>query len=394
MTGDWGGARSKMIDSGVEIDLTYTFNAAANVSGGISTLGAYCDDASLWFHFDLEKIASIPGTKVHVLFNSRYGASVTDRGTGALFQSQQLFGGGELPRLGEFSLEVSLFDDMVDIKAGRIFGGGDFGSSPLYGSFMTQAMDGNFGSFGKNINLSFYPVASWGGQIQVHPSPNLLIQAGAFEANPTLSNKYGFNWTTNGATGVIFATEFWFLTEGIRDWLPGHYKLGFYYDTSDRQDNYLGQGGGPFAITGAKPKEHDSTIGAYGLYDQMVWRDPNDKDSWLILLGGTEFTPDNVNFMPFFSFGGLLWNQPIPGRTQDTVGFAICQGLVSPDIARTQRLQGVPQQTYEIVMEWNYGLQAAGWLRLLPNVQYIVNPGGTGDIENALALGVQTSITF
>ena len=89
-----------------------------------------------------------------------------------------------------------------------------------------------------------------------------------------------------------------------------------------------------------------------------------------------------------------MWNEPIEGRVQDTVGFTFCYGRVSRDLGRTQSLMGTAPQNYEMVMEWNYGFQAAGWLRLLPNIQYVINPGGTGQIENSLVLGVQTSIRF
>ena len=54
----------------------------------------------------------------------------------------------------------------------------------------------------------------------------------------------------------------------------------------------------------------------------------------------------------------------------------------------------MPGQTYELVLEWNYGMEVTRWFRFQPDVQWIVRPGATGQIPNALVLGAQASIDF
>ena len=34
------------------------------------------------------------------------------------------------------------------------------------------------------------------------------------------------------------------------------------------------------------------------------------------------------------------------------------------------------------------------WFSIAPEIQYIIHPGGTGDIDDALVLNLQTIITF
>ena len=54
----------------------------------------------------------------------------------------------------------------------------------------------------------------------------------------------------------------------------------------------------------------------------------------------------------------------------------------------------LPIQTCETVLEVNYGAKIAPWLTLRPNLQYIIRPGATGAVRNALVLGLYTQVTF
>lgn len=47
---------------------------------------------------------------------------------------------------------------------------------------------------------------------------------------------------------------------------------------------------------------------------------------------------------------------------------------------------------YELMMELTYILQATPWLQIQPDAQWIVHPGGSSDIPNALVLGMQLAV--
>ena len=38
--------------------------------------------------------------------------------------------------------------------------------------------------------------------------------------------------------------------------------------------------------------------------------------------------------------------------------------------------------------------QLTPWLYVMPSVQYVIRPGGTGSIPNALVLGAEIGVTF
>jgi porin len=48
----------------------------------------------------------------------------------------------------------------------------------------------------------------------------------------------------------------------------------------------------------------------------------------------------------------------------------------------------------EMVLETTYQAQITKWLSIQPNVQFIINPGGTQDLDNALVVGGRVSIIF
>ncbi len=394
MTGGWGGARARLHDQGFDFWGNYVVNFAGNVSGGIRQGATYTDNQAIGLDIDFGKLARVEGAKLHISFDNRDGQSLSNGYVGNLFQTQQIFGGGELARLMELTFELSLWNNVVNLRGGRAMGGNDFATSPLYGNFMNQAICGNLGNLGKNINLSFYPVASWGGRVQVRPNDWLMWQAGAFESNPTLNATHGFDWSTAGSTGIVYMTEVWFMPGTAPGGMLGHYKFGFYYDSSNAPDFYRNSAGGSAAATGTAFKTYPGKSGAYFLADQVVYRVPAAGNKGLTLFGGVSYANQNTNMMPFYAFGGLIYTGLFPRRDDDTTGFSVSYGRVSSALAKTQRVQGDAVQTSETIMEFNYAVHVTKWFTFQPNVQYVVRPGGTGTIPNAVVLGLQTTINF
>src|SRR5262245_11913445 len=293
MTGDWGGLRERWEEAGVSIFATYGVNLAGNPVGGLEQDVTYTDDQSWGADFDLEKLFRLEGTAVRLSFNNRDGVSLSSD-MGALFAVQQLFGGGERPRLMELAISQDFLGGKLNVRGGRVLGASDFATSPLWCEYMNQAMCGNLGNLGKNITFSFYPVASWGGRIQWKPddSGRFLVQAGVFEANPTLVNDNGFDWSTSGAIGTVTIGEFWYTPGAEHGDLPGHYKLGAYYSSADVPDLYFDADGRSYVESGQPPLEHSGQSGVYFLADQVVYREAEEGNQGLTALGGIAFASE------------------------------------------------------------------------------------------------------
>ena len=46
------------------------------------------------------------------------------------------------------------------------------------------------------------------------------------------------------------------------------------------------------------------------------------------------------------------------------------------------------------MVEADYAIAVTPWLQVRPNVQFLIRPGGTGQIPDTLVIGLLTRITF
>ncbi len=65
-----------------------------------------------------------------------------------------------------------------------------------------------------------------------------------------MNTKHGFDWSTAGSTGIIYMTEIWFMPGTAPGGQLGHYKFGFYYDSSNATDFYRNSAGASAVATG------------------------------------------------------------------------------------------------------------------------------------------------
>ena len=63
----------------------------------------------------------------------------------------------------------------------------------------------------------------------------------------------GFDWSTNKITGAFYAAELGWEPVFGRDQLPGHYKVGVGFDTSNFPNEFSDINGKAFVLTGLPP---------------------------------------------------------------------------------------------------------------------------------------------
>jgi porin len=88
------------------------------------------------------------------------------------------------------------------------------------------------------------------------------------------------------------------------------------------------------------------------------------------------------------------WQGLLPSRPDDWALFGSYFGTMSRGFASKQEDAGFGNPAYEWVLEWDYRAQLTPWLYLMPSLQYVVRPGGTGTIPNALVIGAEIGLTF
>jgi porin len=159
-----------------------------------------------------------------------------------------------------------------------------------------------------------------------------------------------------------------------RTGLPGFYAVGGMYDSS--RFSRVGDGG-----------TETGNAGAYAMFQQMIYRDGGpESQKGLTLWGAVTVAPrPSVSPLPLFGGGGLSYQGPIPGREQDVASFGVIYGAFSRDL---------PGTTGETLIEANYQFALTGGLSIMPDVQYVIRPGGVRSVGNAFVLGAQVTISF
>jgi porin len=417
LTGDWWGVRNYLDDSGVTTSLSYTNNIAGNPVGGRSQAVAYADNLSVGIQFDLETLIGWNGLTLTTSALDRNGSNLSARDIGNQFTVQQVYGTQTIVFFA-LALEQSILDDKMSIKIGRFATGDDFASSPLYWLYMNNGIDGNPQALPVNTGFSAYPAATWGARLRVDPTPDVFTMAGIYQVtDPDLHQSHGLNWSMRRNDGVFMIAQIGWtpeffkhsvptnsapsdakavattkpLSEGkthhlVEDidnrGLPGHYWFGAYFSPAE------------YSQFGS----NDSTSNSYGFYwhaDQMIWQETPGSDQGLTLWSAFVLSPQqNIAKLPFQANAGIVYRGLIPTRNKDVTMLGLVYGNFSDDYANTIAATGNGSPTYEIALEAGYRFQFNKFAYVQPNLQWIINPGGTGNIPNALVLGAQVSVTF
>ncbi len=417
LSGDWWGIRNYLDDSGLEISASYTNNIAGNPVGGKSAGFTYTDNVSFGVQFNLEELIGWKGLTIDISGLNRAGSSLSQDNIGNQFTVQQVYG-GQTAMFYALLFEQHLLDDKISIKAGRFSTGDDFASSPIYWLYMNNGIDGNPQALPVNTQFSAYPWAVWAARLRVEPTPEFNAMVGAYQVSTRVFDReyHGVDWSIRPNDGVLLISQIGWTPEFFKrpvekaasdgksaiatkarsegktfksvspetemKGLPGHYWVGAYYSPWQ------------FAQFGTT----ETASNSYGFYwhaDQMLWQEAPGSDEGLTLWSSFVLSPQqNIAKLPFQANAGLVYKGLIPNRDQDYTLFGLVYGKFSRNYARTVEAAGNGYPQYEMVLEWGYRVNLTKFAYIQPDLQWVINPGGTGRIPNALVLGAQMSVTF
>jgi porin len=202
--------------------------------------------------------------------------------------------------------EESLFDGRLDLAGGWMNVENDFASSPLYCNYMNNALCGDPKALpGGDIGHSAFPDAVWGGRIRVRPTPDTYITTGVYEVNHGLygdADRTGFEFGVPGESGVYVPAQLGYEPKLGKDRLPGHYVVGFGYDSSQ----FKSFSSALPASVGAPVSVHHGNTQIWALADQMLVRNgPGDQDGIIALAGFVANDPENSTYAQQY-FAGVL----------------------------------------------------------------------------------------
>lgn len=381
LTGDWKGVRTAQEDAGFKTFAYFSGIFASNVHGGNSTDSHYSGDVFIGMEFDLEKIWGWDDTKFVLSGIDRHGRSIDDSVGGKYSVMQNV--GGQNAFLYNVTLEKTFLDDTLSVKLGRLSATDDFVGSPYYSYSLNNAVNGQIRAALFDGVMSSYPFPVWGGRMKYQPNEEFYAMLGVFNQSDDLFDRddQGMDWRIDGDDGVsIFTQVGWNPKFAER---PAHFFVGM--------NNALFWDMDKFNSTGTR----DKFTRFYGHADYQVYAESPGSDEGLVLFLTLGYSPfEDVAIMPVQSTFGAHYTGLFPGREKDKTVFFATYGGFSDDYADEQTAAGEARSDYEMVLELGHRFELTPSTYIQPDIQYIVQPGGTGDIDNALVLGVQVGASF
>ena len=396
----------KLLDEGIYLRSNYTGDAAGNVTGGLKQGADYADELNLGADVNMQTLAGIPGGALHVTVTGRTGRDISIDTVGNNILANQIYGGQGI-RLSELTWDQSLFHGGLDIIAGRM-NDAIYGTSPVNCNFMSNAFCGHVDSLFRAVGLVAYPYATWGARANIRLNPTLNLMVGVSEVNPKQS-AYGrndLNFTLQNDTGVAVPVELDYHTSFKQSRYPTSVQLGGYWDTSKYNDPAYNTQGESLAAHGGTPSTHWGRTGVYVFFNQVMYRPDLASTRNFRIFGGFTHSLDMPEEIQWGGDVGGLYTGPFASRPYDTIGaLATVMHFGGRELTYLKEERalaggsGTPAAN-EYVFEVNYGIQANNWLRLLPNIQYVVNPDNLAHPKqahatpNALIFGLQLSVNL
>ncbi len=292
----------------------------------------------------------------------------------------------------EVAFEQELFAERLSVLIGRIAAAGtstvdDFLGLPLAINFLNPAV--GFNGIPANIpGFSFYPGATWGARLRFTPSRAWSVAAGVYNSaanplDPSDSNLLGSALGRSVSTSIDFSFdgEVFLITELTYKHHPdaagpGVYKISAYYDSSRFLD-----------LTNPFSAGSRGNHGFYILAEQMVYRESHvaPRQGLTPFVGVIVAPSKRRNLLPLYIKGGLIYQGLFARRDYDITTFGVTYARFNSDIP------GLGDRYW---YEWTHLFVVTAWLMIRPDIQYIVHPGGTGQIDNVLAFGTQFILTF
>lgn len=392
---------------GIHLWMLLVNNLAANPVGGARQGATGVGGVALGADLSLARIVNWQGATFHIQFAQYWGRSLSSDyiGTANKVQNYNYYPHQQF-ELSQFALEQKLDEGRLDLLVGRINATADFARTP-YGCRFENALDCPLTLVDITGQFTGVPFVKWGGRVRYEVTPTLALKAGAFEINPTRVHNSGFDWSTEGATGVVVPVEV-DVSAGRDTAYEQHFQLGGWYNSAPYSDPFLNSRGQPRAFAGGKPLSYGGgRAGTFAEADGVVWRPTAKSERNLALFGVVAAPFDDREMYAFQVVGGMSDTGPFAARPHDQfnvmasyIRFTNGYNAYLNDLLRKNGgAGGLSQNQY--IFEVNYALRVRPGLFIVPDLQYIVNPDtttaplGTHAVpKNVLVVGARVILAF
>lgn len=352
-TGPWGGVREQLEARG------YSFEGFVTADGsrvmwrrphrGMSTVRALIE---LTATLDGEKAVGWKGGTIYVHAQSLLGWPGT-----RISNDVQVFDNIDAPQfvgLAEAWVQQTWFDGALRVKVGRIEQNVEFASVeqesvPLRVRSRRLFLNSSMGFSPTIARFGSYPYQSLGALIEGQPHDVLSLSAGAFDGalQPSVLS------TLERPVSAPAFTSVFVIAEVSAGWTPASFERG-----------RITAGG--WGLLG-REVPGPGTGGPYLIVAQTLWSESGAQEQGVGMFGQYGYSSPHASEIVHHAGGGVSWTGALPTRDDDAITLgATWVGL---------RRQG--GWANETAVETSYRIALDEFLWLQPDLQYIVDPGGS-----------------
>lgn len=391
---DLGGVRKVLAERGMTGGANYIGEYFGVVSGGLNRDGHYDGRLELYIDANLETMLGWKGLTFHANAYQIHGTSITAESLGALMPVSYIEA-TPATRFFELYLEQSLMDGKVTIRVGQLAADSEFIVSDGAAAFINGAWGWpSITAVDLPNGGPAYPLATPGVRVAISPGDNFGVITAVFngdevddcppDADPQRCNSHGLDFSFGD--GALIMAEGFYKYDAVG--LPGRVKIGGWVHTEEVENV-----ADPTVI-------ESSNHGLYLIWDQQVAKLGKDRN--IALFGRLIGAPSDRNEVDFYAEGGVTVTGPFATRPHDVFGLGyaytrISDGAREADIAAGKTIL----RDYESVFEASYIAEIVPGFTIQPDLQYFCNPGGrvpdltgTRAVENALVIGIRSSINY
>jgi porin len=269
--------------------------------------------------------------------------------------------------------EQRFLDERLVVRTGKMDANAQFAWTEHGSRFLGSSM----GYSPTILSFPTFPDPAFGATVHGHVGASVELGLGVFDG----ATHEGFRTGSRGPSTLFGAPSdlFWIAQADLSwgagpDRLPGRVGVGAWRHTGtfDRFD------GG----------EESGTTGSFLVLDQALWaaHDGTERHMGGFLQLG--FADHDVAAIDSHVGAGLAWQGPLRSREHDVLGLGFSRAGLSDEAGA-----GFGADS-EFAIETFYSWRASPWLRVKPDLQYILDPGGDPDLDPALVLTLRVSFSF
>lgn len=359
-TGDWLGGRTWLVDRGISIDLSLVVDYSRQLRGGIRYSDAFRHLLSFGAAIETEPLFGWEGGTLFIGFQTLNGRNGSEFLTGDLQGIGNIDADG-LTQLSELWYEQRALDEKLRIKLGKV----DANSEFAYVENGLEFINSSPGCSPTILGFPTYPDPATSVNVFLYPNESLYLGVGIYDG-ATQHGGYGRTGNRGPSTFLGEPSDLFLIGEAGIKWtvgtLPGRLGIGAWRHTGDF-DRFDGG-------------SESGTSGFYAVLDQRLWAEnPGDEEDTqgIGLFAQYGYADKDVSEVEHHLSLGATWTGAIATRDEDVIGAMVSYVRVSDEAGA-----GFVDSS-ETAIELFYKVQLAPWLSVKPDLQYIINPGATGE---------------